>query len=1082
MTGSWLLLAAYACSGLAGLVYEVSWTRLATLYMGHTTAAASTVVAAFMGGLAGGSAIGGYVATRLTPRRALLAYAGLEAIVVVAALLLPWELRTLTPLLKWSYSNGAPGFLFPSVRLAACLALFTIPSLAMGATFPMAVRWFVNRPQAVGRLAGSLYAANTIGAALGAVAAGFLLLPTLGLSRTVLVAMAANVVAIIAATILWRRASDDDLPDMSPARDASDKVAVPIRLPASRRDGRRSRKGTPSNVHATQNATVPADHWSLAASVLALTGFATLTYEIAWTRVFALTAGPSTYAFAATLATVIAGIAIGSVIGAASASQTKSPALILTITLILTAAAAAWAGSLAGSTLPRAFAASLAKAPLDFASLQWQRTWLMAALIGPTAVGLGVAFPLALQLAGGRDTAKRMGVVYALNTLCAVAGSLATGFLAIPWLGLQHTLFVATGALIVSSLLMAAFGRLSMGIRTLLACPAIALLVWLVLQPPWDRDLLASGVYKYAPFAAEQVDVETALKAGRLVYYRDGAAATISVKRLTGTLSLSVDGKVDASTSGDMITQKTLAHLPLLLHGRPARVCIIGLGSGVTLASALLHPIASADVVEISPEVVEASQLFAVENRHALADPRTHLILGDGRTHLLLADQHYDVIISEPSNPWMAGVAALFTREFLQAARSRLAPGGILCQWAHTYNITDHDLRSIAATFASVFPNGTMWLIGDGDLLFVGSNDAGPLDLGNLARHWDRPGVSEDLRAVAAYEPFALLSSFVGGPDDLRRYAAGAPVQSDDAMALEFSAPRAQYDSDAKEEDNVARLRGLLDRTRAPAPVAAAWASADAVSHRHRAEMLLKASAYQAAYQEYAAALKLDALDPEAPDGLVRSSVAAHREPDAVTELEAAVQARPKAFRAWIGLSKLQASMGSQDRAIAAAQAACEIEPIESAALEQLASLYSDAGDPTGLDLAAEALRHFFPDSRSAYYYTAASQFLRHDLPAAERSIALATAADSRFAPAYNLAGAIQASQGRSDQARAAFQTALQLDPQDPTTYTNLAVLESSVGQAAASADLFAEALSLDPASPSARQGLADAQRALGGR
>ena len=166
-------------------------------------------------------------------------------------------------------------------------------------------------------------------------------------------------------------------------------------------------------------------------------------------------------------------------------------------------------------------------------------------------------------------------------------------FLAIPWLGLQRTLFLATGALIMSALLLTAFGRLSIRIRALLAFPAIALLVWLVFQPPWDRDLLASGVYKYAPFAGEQLDVETALKAGRLVYYRDGAAATVSVKRLTGTLSLSVDGKVDASTSGDMITQKTLAHLPLLLHGKPGRVCIIGLGSGVTLASAL----ASSDLI-----------------------------------------------------------------------------------------------------------------------------------------------------------------------------------------------------------------------------------------------------------------------------------------------------------------------------------------------------------------------------------------------------------------------------------------------------------------------------------------------------
>src|SRR6476660_2703744 len=170
MTGSWLLLAAYACSGLAGLVYEVSWTRLATLYMGHTTAAASTVVAAFMGGLAGGSAIGGAVASRIPPARALLSYALLEVAVILLALALPWELKALTPLLKSSYANGHPGVLFAFIRLWSCLILFTVPSLAIGATFPMAIRWFVTRPQAIGRLAGGLYAANTVGAAVGSIA------------------------------------------------------------------------------------------------------------------------------------------------------------------------------------------------------------------------------------------------------------------------------------------------------------------------------------------------------------------------------------------------------------------------------------------------------------------------------------------------------------------------------------------------------------------------------------------------------------------------------------------------------------------------------------------------------------------------------------------------------------------------------------------------------------------------------------------------------------------------------------------------------------------------------------------------
>jgi spermidine synthase len=1055
MTGNWLFLAAYACSGLAGLVYEVSWTRLATLYMGHTTAAASTVVAAFMGGLAGGSAIGGYVAARLTPRQALFAYAALESAVVVVALLLPWELTALTPLLRSAYSNGTPGFLFALVRLVSCLVLFTIPSLAMGATFPMAVRWFVTRPETVGRLAGALYAANTIGAAIGAVAAGFLLLPILGLFKTVLVAVGASVLALVLAMSVWIRSRREDRPK-DPA-------------PSTRRRGVRE---VPRQIHS----------WPLAAGVLGLTGFATLTCEIAWTRVFSITAGPSTYAFAATLAIVIAGIAIGSVIGSATASRTDSPVLFLTLILIATASAAAWASALAGGALPRAFADSLARAPRDFSGLQWQRTWVMAALVGPTAIGLGIAFPLALQLAGGDEhkTARRLGTIYALNTLCAVVGSLATGFVTIPLLGLQHTLLVATAALIGSSLLVIAMGTWSTRARGAALMPAVALAALLASQPAWDRELLASGVYKYAPLAAGSSDVETALKAGTLVYYRDGAAATVSVKRLTGALSLSVDGKVDASTAGDMLTQKTLAHLPLLLHASPGRVCIIGLGSGVTLASALLHPASAVHVVEISPEVVEASRLFADENRHALEDPRAHLILGDGRTHLMLADQQYDVIISEPSNPWMAGVAALFTREFLLATRARLAPGGILCQWAHTYNISDRDLRSIVATFASVFPNGTMWLMGDGDLLLIGSTGPDTLPLDDLARHWDRPGVGADLRDVSAYEPFALLSSYIGGPDEIRRYAGGAPLQSDDAMALEFSAPRALYGTAA--DENVATLRRLLNLTRAPAAIAAAWASAGAVQLRRRAEMMLKANAYMTAYQDYVAALALDATDSDAPGDIARAAVAAHRERDAVTRLEAAVRSHPRAVRVWVALSKLHAATGSIDRAIAAAKDACTIEPIESAALEQLASLYSDIGDPAGLDGVADALRHFFPDSRGAYYYTAASQFLHQDLAAAERSVQLALAVDSRFAPAHNLAGAIQASQGNAEPARAAFRAALTLDPRDPATYTNLARLELSAGQASASAGLFAEALSLDPSSSSARQGLADAQRAIRGR
>ena len=205
---------------------------------------------------------------------------------------------------------------------------------------------------------------------------------------------------------------------------------------------------------------------------------------------------------------------------------------------------------------------------------------------------------------------------------------------------------------------------------------------------------------------------------------------------------------------------------------------IIGLGSGVTLGSALTHPVSAVDVIEISPEVVEASRYFAAENRHALDDPRTRLIVGDGRSHLALSSRQYDVIVSEPSNPWMAGVAALFTREFFTILRSRLSPGGLICQWAHTYDISSEDLRSIVATFVSVFPDGTMWLVGNGDLLMVGT--AGPLGsaLERIESSWQRPGVADDLQSVAVSAPFSLWSLFAGGGDELRAYAGDAEVRS----------------------------------------------------------------------------------------------------------------------------------------------------------------------------------------------------------------------------------------------------------------------------------------------------------------
>lgn len=1071
-----LFLAAYAASGLAGLIYEMSWTRLLTLYLGHTTAATSAVVAAFMGGLAGGAMIGGRVAPRLTPRDCLRAYMVLEACVALAAILLPFELRAFTPILTWAYRDGSPSLLFPMIRVASCIGLMLLPAAALGATFPLAVRWYVRDSSSIGRSGGTLYAVNTTGAAIGSIGAGFFLIPTIGISGSTWVGVAASALAVAAVWSVWRATPsspersgrEDSLADAPETRPPSSSTSRSRHL----RQGRATRQVT---VEPTANRT-----W-LAAVVLGMSGFASLMFEIAWARVLGLTVGPTTYAFAATVAAVIAGIAVGSAIGSWIAGRSQRPAIWLALALSAATVAASTASTLAGGEVPRRVAEQVAAAPDTFIELLTRMGLLALLLILPTAAGLGAAFPLALATLGQSSSdpamasggvARRVGTVYAINTIAAVSGSLVAGFFTIPLLGLQETLRIVSVLLITASLIVVVWGELtdrSRVVAFIAAAAGVALFVW---SPPWDRELLASGVYKYARYVPKDVDLESALKAGTLMYYKEGASSTVSVKRLTGTIALAIDGKVDASNGTDMLTQKLIAHLPLLLHENPHEICIIGVGSGVTLAAALRHPIAGVDVVELSPEVVEASQFFTAENHNALSDPRTHLIVGDGRSHLLLAKRRYDVIISEPSNPWIAGVAALFTREFFVAARNRLAPGGIICQWAHTYNISDHDLRSIVATFTSVFPNGTVWMVGQDDVLLVASADALDARLANIERSWSRPGVAEDLQTVGVVEPFGLWSLFAGGPKELGRYAAATALQTDDRMALEYSGPR-EMDSRGAAE-NAAQLLQLLRPEDGPSLVHDRLGRATAEQWRNRGAMMLKSDMHEVALEDYTRALTLDSNDTVALEGLVKTAIVGGHLPVALER----VRALPgmKTVARWVAESKLLAAGGSREEAIDAARQASEIKPLQLEALDQLASLFAEAGDAEQLNVVITKLRELAPDRAMTSHYQAVAMFLKNDFNEAVRLAEHAIAIDPQYTAVYDVLGAARTKLGQPERAREAFETSLKFNARDTTAYTNLGLLELAAANTRVAANLFAEALWLDPDSKAARDGLAQAQ------
>lgn len=1014
-------------------MYEVTWTRLLTLYIGHTTAAASAVVAAFLGGLAIGAAIAGRVASGMAPRRCLQAYIALEILVIICALLLPFELRVFRPVLSWAYADGQGGALFPLIRIVSCIVMVMVPALALGATFPMAIRWFARQSSEPARESSRLYFVNTAGAAVGAMLAGFVLIPSIGMSGTIWVAIAGTTIAALCVLFVL----------------AADRAEDPA-SPSSPNSGASAFRRTVQTAHSN------APPW-LAMVILGATGFAALVHEIAWTRILSLVLGPTTYAFAATLAAVIAGVAIGSGIGTwLLAKRTAKAAGMLAFALSLGAVTASWTYAAAGSRIPMMVARQVADLA-DFDQLLLRGVLFTIALILPTSACLGAAFPFALTLADDRlhPAPGRFGLVYAINTLGSVAGSLAAGFLFIPAFGIQPTLWIVSGCLIACAAAVIVSGALSGMSRAVGLVTAAISIVLVVTSPAWDRELLASGVYMYAPYVPKDLDLETQLKAGELLYYEEGAAATVSVKKLTGTTTLAVDGKTDASNRGDMLTQKLIAHLPLLLHPNPKDVFILGLGSGMTVGAALTHPIERADVIEISPEVVKASEFFKVENRNALADPRTHLIIGDGRSHLALARRTYDVIVSEPSNPWIAGVSALFTREFFESARDRLAPGGIICQWANAYNISEADLKSIIRTFTSVFPQGTVWLVGTNDVLMLATTDARWPEAGRVAARMTRPDIAADLASVGIIDPSSMTSLMIGRPEDLATYTAGSPIFTDDRLTLEFTAPRELHRT---RPGNGAAMRPMFSETSHP----------PAAMFRNRAAMLFKADHFQLAMDDYARAIGLNPFDAAALDGLVKTAQILKKPADALKAIGNADTAE-----AMVARSRLLAADGKRDAAVRMAREASARSPL---GLEQLAELFADSADTVQLDATVTELRRAVPDKAATEFYTAVAAFLHGSSEEAVVHAKRAILLDPGYAPTYDLIGAAYTKLGQLDPARQAFQRSLSIDAHDSTAYENLGVLELNAGNRALAARYFAEALWLVPESPTARQGLAQSK------
>jgi spermidine synthase len=788
-----VLLLLFLISGAVGLGYQVLWSRFLLGFIGVSAYSYATVLAAFMGGLALGSALLGPVADRV--KSPLRLFALLEAGIGAYALVYPRLNAAASALYSGLVSftperAGASHALWAKVLVAGLLLL--VPTVLMGGTYPALVRHTTRRLRQVGRTASRLYAVNALGAVAGALLMAFALMPALGMRRSLVVLALANGLVAAGALLLarWERPRAAERPASDPI-DAGEPGPTLTRLQVR-----------------------------IALLLILVEGFLAFTLEIAWTRYFGVVLGSSTYSFALVLAAFLSGIALGSAWLSRSEAALARPLRFFGWTQV-------WAGL--AILAPLAVYPHLpwrllnlgtlfSHQPAAFFLYKGVQLIVCYLIMLPPTLLIGMALPLLVK-GLARDLARLggdTGRVYAWNTWGNVAGALLAGLVLLPALGMEHLL---RGAALGSGLLgLVAIGIFSpKGRATWLRIGAAAAVLGSVplVVGGWRTEAFAVQTTRRFVTPLSRPEVEARLTTYRTRLFKDDPAGHLMVYATAAasseeTLTLTVNGKPDASSHEDLPTQILSGHLPLLLAPRPRNILIIGLASGVTAGSALAHPLRRLDVVEIVAAMPEATRLFDASNRDPLSDPRLRLIVDDARSYLSYTRQRYDVIISEPSNPWTAGTGALFSREFYERAAAALEPDGVYLQWLQAYELSDETFAAVVRTFRLTFPHVYAFQGNDTDLFLVGTTRPLEPDWPELERRFAVPAVHEDLDRLEIDSLASLLAFQVLSPSSVDYIAAQTLLENtDDNLLLEYRAPR-----DLFSRARVTLVTGLDERLR----------------------------------------------------------------------------------------------------------------------------------------------------------------------------------------------------------------------------------------------------------------------------
>jgi predicted membrane-bound spermidine synthase len=758
-----ILYCAFFLSGVAGLVYESIWSRYLGLFVGHTAYAQVIVLGIFLGGLSVGALLVGQWSERT--RRPLLWYAGVELAVGIYGFLFHDLFVAAQDLAYGSLFPALAGspFLNP-VKWGLVAVLLIPPSVLLGTTFPFMSAGFIRLfPGAPGRVLSLLYFTNSYGAAMGALLAGFVLVAQFGLPGTVLSAAVLNAAAALLAWVVHKRAGMN--------------VAAPTEVGSEGTDGiPTSGGGSLPDLGGGGWREGERDLWRLLLAVSFGTAAASFIYEIAWIRMLSLVLGTATHSFEVMLSAFILGLAAGSYWMRGRADLLKDPVRALGwIQLVM--------GISALATLPIYVSSfewtaelleALNRSPSGYRFFNLARYGVALAVMLPATFCAGTTLPLITRtLFATRAGERAIGWVYGLNTLGSIVGVAVASLILMPMVGLKPLLVVGGGLdMALGVMLFARVARRSdEGSRSRArlrsvgsAAVASAMILVVLLGVRLDRALLSSGVYRTGRLPMEGTEI---------LFYRDGRTATVTADRKApGVIALSTNGKPDATLSDrwlqpassiqdtlplsvDEPTQLLLA-LVTLAHNPTARTAVVvGQGSGVSSHTLLGSPhLEAVTTVEIEPEMLEGSRVFYPANRRAFDDPRAAFALDDAKSFLAQGGPSLDLVLSEPSNPWVSGVASLFSTEFYQRVRSRLAPGGVFGQWLHLYEISDLLVLSVLSALHSAFSDYQIFLVHNVDMLIVATAE-GRLPPPDWSV-FDLPAVAEDLARTYPFRPELL--------------------------------------------------------------------------------------------------------------------------------------------------------------------------------------------------------------------------------------------------------------------------------------------------------------------------------------